>query len=207
MPTPISKLPKSERKALLDDLNYLNTEEIKTFCNRHSIPYTIALAEPSHRRGRSKSQECDRKGVILQRIRHFLQTGNVLPQTRFSSSVISFDALPEELTPDDKLFHGQYEKKNRKLLAILKVLTNGHFREGAIARIVLREFWSSGKAPTLKEFATAWLQASNEHTAPNPEWAFLSDLSRKADTSDWKKMRAKTAAQVIKTLNRICPEP
>lgn len=204
MPAPISKLPKSERQPLLDALNYLNTAEIKAFCKRHSIPYTIALADQGRRGG--KSQGCDRKGVILHRIRHFLQTGDVLPQTRFSSSVISSDVLPEELTPDDKLFYGQYEKKNRNLLAALKDLTNGHFREGAIARIVLREFWSSGKAPTLKEFAAAWLQASNKHTAPNPEWAFLSDLSRNADTSDWKKMRAKKAAQAIKTLHRICPE-
>lgn len=205
MPSPISKLPRDERQALLDDLNYLNSAEIKTFCKRHSIPYTIGL--PAQGRRGAKSKECDRKGVILRRIRHFLQTGNVLPQTRFSSSVICFDALPIKLAPDDQLFYGQYEKKNRKLLAALRDLTNGNFREGAIARVVLREFWSNGKAPTLKELAAAWLQASNEHTAPNPEWAFLSDLSRKADTNDWKKMRAKKAAQVIKTLHRICPEP
>lgn len=60
-----------------------------------------------------------------------------------------------------------------------------------------------GKPPTFREFASAWLEASKEHTAPNQEWAFLSDRARKTATSDWKKMRTRKAADVLKTLNRI----
>jgi hypothetical protein len=50
--------------------------------------------------------------------------------------------------------------------ALLKSLTNGHFKEGAIARMLAREFWSMGKAPTFAEYAAAWMQSSTEHTAP-----------------------------------------
>ena len=67
---PISKLPKAQRQQLLHDLNYLNTAEIKSFCQRHSIPYTIAI-ETSEGQSR-KTNEDDRKGVILNRIRLFL---------------------------------------------------------------------------------------------------------------------------------------
>jgi hypothetical protein len=42
--SPISKLLHSEQQVLLDDLNYLNTAEIKSFCKQHSIPYAIAIA-------------------------------------------------------------------------------------------------------------------------------------------------------------------
>jgi hypothetical protein len=41
--SPISKLPEDEQQELLDDLNYLNTAEVKLFCKQHSIPYTIAI--------------------------------------------------------------------------------------------------------------------------------------------------------------------
>jgi hypothetical protein len=58
---------------------------------------------------------------------------------------------------------------------VLKKLTDGRFKNGAIARILARDFWSKGIAPTYEEFASAWVAASDDHTQPNPEWAFLSD--------------------------------
>jgi hypothetical protein len=46
----IAKLPKEEWQQLLNDLNYLNMAEIKSFCQRHSIPYRISIeAEDSMR--------------------------------------------------------------------------------------------------------------------------------------------------------------
>jgi len=89
------------------------------------------------------------------------------------------------------------------MIVLMKELTDGQFRDGAIARILVREFWGRAKAPTFKEFAAAWLQAVQEHTAPNPEWAFLSDRTRATAAKDWKKLRAKKAASVLKQLNQI----
>lgn len=198
---PISHLRTAEQRQLLGDLNYLNVAEIKSFCKRHSIPYTIAIETKDGKL--HKTREDDRKGVMLERIRHFLRTGKVLEETRFRAAVVSFDVLPEQPRAEDRLFYGQYEKRNHALIALLKQLTNGHYKDGAIARILMRDFWSRGKAPTFREFASAWLQASNQHTAPNAEWAFLSDRARHIGTADWKKMRARKAANVIKALNRI----
>jgi hypothetical protein len=116
------------------------------------------------------------------------------------------DSQREELTADDRLFYGQYDERNRAVIALLQELTDGHFRNGAVARILMRDFWSNGRAPTFREFAGAWLQASKEHTEPNPEWAFLSDRAHKRAPADWKKLRAQKAAKVIKTLCRITEE-
>jgi hypothetical protein len=149
------------------------------------------------------TKDVDRKGVMLNRIRHFLQTGLVLEQTCFPAAVVCFDPLPDKITRDDRLFYGQYEKKNRKLIALLKSLTNGQFENGAIARILARQFWSKGEAPTLREYASAWIEASREHTRPNPEWAFLSDRANKLAVSDWKLLRANKASKVMKLLNQI----
>src|SRR5271156_2873753 len=199
--SPISRLPKDERQQLLDDLNYLNISEIRGFCKRHSIPFKIAVeTKDGHRR---ISRDDDRKGVILNRIRHFLQTGVILEETCFRAPVVCFDPLSDRITADDRLFYGQYDKANRAMIALLKSLTGGQFENGAIARILARDFWSSGKAPTFREYASAWTRASREHLKPNPEWAFLSDRASKVAAPDWKKLRRDKASKVLKLLNRI----
>src|SRR5437016_6055403 len=159
--SPISSLPAEQQQELLDDLNYLNIAELKSFCERHSIPYPIAIETKDG--CRRKTNEEDRKGVILNRIRHFLETGVVLEETCFRPSVVCFEALPEKLTQNDRLFYGKYDKTNRIMMALLKDLTSGKFQDGAIARILARDFWTRGKAPTFKEYASAWLQALREH--------------------------------------------
>lgn len=197
----IAKLPKEERQQLLDDLNYLNMAEIKSFCQRLSIPYRIII-ETEDGSTRTTSEQ-DRKGVVLNRIRTLLQKGVIPEETRFDARIVCFDPPPAEFTPDDRLFYGRYDKSNRQMIVLMKELTDGQFRDGAIARILAREFWTRGKAPTFKEFAAAWLQAVQEHTAPNPEWAFLSDRTAGTTATDWKKLRAKKAASVLKRLNQI----
>jgi hypothetical protein len=200
MPT---ALDKDEQQELLDDLNYLTISEIRAFCKRHSIPFRIGVETKDGRRRMTRDD--DRKGVMLNRIRHFLQTGLILEETYFRAPVVCFDPLSDRITADDKLFYGQYDKTNRTMIALLKSLTDGQFRNGAIARILAREFWSSGKAPTFREYASAWTHASREHLRPNPEWAFLSDRASKVAVRDWKELRRQKAAKVIKLLNQIPP--
>jgi hypothetical protein len=173
LPFLIPNLSTKERQELLQALNYLNLAEIKSFCNKHSIPYTIVFETADG--NRSKTTDVDRKGLILNRMRHFLKTGEILGETCFRST----------------------------LIALLRNLTHGKFADGAIARILAREYWTRGDAPTLKEYASAWLEAQREHTKPNPEWAFLSDRAYKTVGSDWKKMRTSKAKRVIKILNTI----
>jgi hypothetical protein len=189
------------QRELLDDLNDLNTAEIKSFCKRHSIPYAITIETKDGCRRRTMDD--DRKGVMLNRMRHFLQTGVILGETCSRAAVVSLDPLPDKLTAADRLFYGQSDKTNHTMLALLKDLTGGRFRNGAIARILARDFWTNGEAPTFGEYASAWLQAFREHTKPNPEWAFLSDRASNATIADRKKLRASRASRVMKTLNRI----
>lgn len=200
MPSLISNLNTSEQRALLEDLNYLNMGEIKTLCRRHSIPYAIWIETGS---GRRKTSDHDRKGVILSRIRHYLLTGDVLNETCFPETVVCFDNLSKNIKATDRLFYGQYDKKSNAMISLLERLTNGQFRNGAIARILAREFWSKGSAPTYQEYAEAWVDARENHKRPNPEWAFLSDRSDRKDIANWKQLRARKAQQVLKILNRL----
>lgn len=200
MPEPfLTSLTEAETNELLDDLNYLNMAEIKSFCRAHEIPFTIRV-EGAERKRRN---EIDRKGKILERIRHFLATGEVLPATCFPSKVVCFERITTQPSPDDRLFYGQYDKNNRAVLGLLKGLTAGKFRDGAIARIVAREFWSKGEAPTFQTYAAAWLDAAGEKSEAHHEWAFLTDRARGTAGSNWKRLRARKAARVMKRLNAI----
>ena len=197
----ISKLPKGERQALLDDLNYLNISEIKSFCKRHAIPYRIAIETKDGRR--TLTRDDDRKGVVLNRVRHFLLTGAILSETCFPAAVVCSDPVSDDIAADDRLFYGQYDKTNRTMITLLKALTDGEFKNGAIARMRARDFWSRGKAPTFREYASAWIDASREHLRPNPEWAFLSDRANKVVVRDWARLRKQKASRVMKVLDRI----
>jgi hypothetical protein len=198
--SPIAHLTGTERRQLFDDLYYLNTAEIKSFCNRHSIPYRIWIETSA---GRRRTNEDDRKGVMLERIRHFLRTRKILPETCFPARVVNLDPARDTLNADDRLFYGQYDKSSRAMMSLLADLTDGQFKDGAIARILARSFWTRGEAPTFKEFAATWLEAKRNHTGPDPEAAYLSDLAAGSAPADWKKLRVAKAAKVIKILDRI----
>jgi hypothetical protein len=199
---PIHKLSISEQRKLLDGLNYLNLGELKSFCRQHSIPYAIAIENTDGSPRRTGND--DRKGVMLQRLRHFLTTGAILEETCIPAAVVCLDPPVKRLTASDRLFFGQYDKTNRSMVALLKRLTAGRFRHGAVARILALEFWTTGEAPTFGAFASAWLEAIGERSKPNPEWAFLSDRATRGTIPGWKALRARTASRVLKTLNRIC---
>ena len=52
----------------------------------------------------------------------------------FNARIVCFDPPPAELTPDDRVFYGRYDKSNRQMIALMKELTDRQFRDGAIAR-------------------------------------------------------------------------
>src|SRR5215212_3698640 len=47
MPNFLSQLTKGEQARLLEELNYMNLEEIRAFCSARGIPYKIMAKYPS----------------------------------------------------------------------------------------------------------------------------------------------------------------
>lgn len=89
------------------------------------------------------------------------------------------------------------------MMALLEKYSEGKFRNGAIARILAREFWTKGIAPSFKEFAEAWLMDYNQHDKPNAEWTFLADKAEGKNTTEWKKLRIQKAKSVLKILKSL----
>jgi hypothetical protein len=199
MPTLVKHLSKSQRDELFKNLNYLNTKEYRRFCDKHKIPYAIYIRTA---KGLGKTSEQDRKKVVLERIRHYLNTGKIRDCTVFSASVVSRTRL-KRFTPSTRLHFGQYEKYNRHFLKVMKSLTNGAFRDGMLARVVIREFWTNGQAPTLKHYAKAWLSSTEGDLKNHPEAAYLTDLAAGLADSDWKKVRVQKAGAALKILDNL----
>ena len=82
----LSQLTASERARLLEELNYMNLEEIRGFCSERGIPYRI-VAESSN--GKVKAtKDTDRKPIVLARVRRYLTTGQVGQPTRIPAPIV-----------------------------------------------------------------------------------------------------------------------
>ena len=199
---PFSKLTKTERTRVRQEIYYLNSGEIKTICDKHRIPYRILIEKPDG--GTRSTGEKDRQKITIKRLLHYFETGETLAATAFKEEIVRPDGLPKEFGPEDRLYYGCYDKKNPKLIELLRSLTNGKYKNGAVARILMREFWAKGQAPTLREFAKAWLKAREDYSLKkHPEAAYLTDLSRGNAGSDWKSVRKEKAGEILKILDKI----
>jgi hypothetical protein len=204
MSGPLSQLDPADQRELLDDLNYLNLQEIRSFCDRHAIPYRIVVERTD---GRTKpTRDTDRKPAILHRIRHYLATGERLEATCLPARVVREDGPPARPRPTDRLYYRWYSKAHGPVIALLKDLTGGRFENGALARVLIMEFWTGGQAPTFVEFADAWLSAKDRsRQLLSADYAFLTDLRGGRAGPDWKAMRRRKAERVLDTLAAIAP--
>jgi hypothetical protein len=195
-------LTRPERARLLEDVNYLNLEELRGVCADRGIPYRILAAYPD---GRVRvTRDTDRKPIVLARVRRYLTTGRTGQPTRIPAAIVRNGGPPARLTPRDRLYYRWYAKEFDSVMRLLGDLTGGRFRDGAVARIVAMEFWTRGVAPTFEQFARAWTKTKDEqHRLLTPEYAYLTDLRHGRAGGDWKATRTARAKSALKTLARL----
>jgi hypothetical protein len=200
----LSQLTKSEQARLLEELNYMNLEEIRGFCSERGIPYRI-VAECASGKMRA-TKDTDRKPIVLARVRRYLRTGQVGQPTRISAQIVRQENPPARPGPRDRLYYRWYAKEFEGVMRLLRDLTAGRFRDGAVARVLAMEFWTRGEAPTFEEFARSWTKAkAKEDRLLTPEYAYLTDLRHQRAAGDWKALRKAKAESARKTLARIAP--
>jgi hypothetical protein len=200
----LSQLTKSEQARLLEEMNYMNLEEIRGFCSERGIPYRIAAAYPN---GKVKAtKDTDRKPIVMARVRRYLTTGRVGQPTRIPTEIVRDENPPARLGPRDRLYYRWYAKEFEGVMRLLRDLTAGRFRDGAVARVLAMKFWTRGEAPTFEEFARSWTKAkAEEHRLLTPEYAYLTDLRHQRADGDWKALRKAKAKSALETLARIAP--
>ena len=202
MPNFLSQLAKSEQARFLEELNYMNLEEIRGLCAERGIPYRI-VAEYSN--GKVKAtKDTDRKPIALARVRRYLRTGHAGQATRIPAQIVREKHPPARLGPRDRLYFRWYAKEFEGVMRLLRDLTGGRFRDGAVARVLAMDFWTRGEAPTFEEFARSWTNAKAEqHRLLTPEYAYLTDLRHQRAGGNWKALRKAKAKSALETLARI----
>jgi hypothetical protein len=204
MPNFLAQLTKKEHALLLEELNYLNLEEIRGFCSPRGIPYRVLAEYPN---GKVKAtKDTDRKPIVLARVRRYLSTGQTGRPTRIPAAIVREERPPARLGPHDRLYYRWYAKEFEGVMRLLRDLTAGRFRDGAVARIIAMEFWSRGQAPTFEQFARAWTKTrAEQHKLLTPEYAYLTDLQHQRAGDGWKALRTAKARSALATLARIAP--
>ena len=204
MPNFLSQLTKREQARLLEELNYMNLEEIRGFCSARGIPYKI-VAESSNGKV-TATKDTDRKPIVLARVRRYLATGKVGPPTRIPAEIVREENPPARLGPRDRLYSRWYAKEHEGVARLLRDLTAGRFQDGAVARVLAMEFWTRGEAPTFDGFAGSWTKAkTEEQRLLSPEYAYLTDLKHRRADGGWKALRTAKARSALKTLAKIAP--
>jgi hypothetical protein len=204
MPNLLSQLTASERARLLDELNYMNLEEIRGFCSARRIPFRV-VAEGVDGKVRV-TKDADRKPILLARVRRYLSTGDPGHPTCIPASIVRDGGPPARPGPGDRLYYRWYAKEFTQVLRLLGRLTAGRFRDGAVARVLAMEFWTRGEAPTIEQFARSWVEAkAEEHRLLTPEYAYLTDLRNRGADAGWKAARIVKARSALKTLAKIAP--
>ena len=182
----------------------MNLEEIRGFCSARGIPYRIVAERPNGKVTATK--DTDRKPIVLARVRRYLTTGEVGPPTLIPAEIVREENPPTRLGPRDRLYYRWYTRKHDGVMRLLRDLTAGRFRDGAVARVLAMEFWTRGEAPTFEEFARSWTKAKAEqHRLLTPDYAYLTDLRHQRADGDWKALRKAKAKSALKTLAKIAP--
>jgi len=177
------------------NIYYLNMQELKDIANKYNIPIKIYAETPNLK------QTChiDRKNIIIDKIIKTL-LGKPTRPTIYPKSVIRTTKIIN-LTPKSKVYYGQYKNGNNKILALMKKLTDGKFKYGAISCMVINKYWSKGKAPTYEQFAKTYMYEYN-NPIDHPEWQYIQFMRKYNDKSKWTKIRSRIAKSVINKINQ-----
>ena len=201
----MSRAAEAERRRLTELVQYLNLEEMKRYCGRHRLALYIHVETGDAARPLARTSDRDRKDVVLRRILDFALEGRRTGPTVYRLEVVGAGPLPAPITARTRVRYGQYEKHNPAFVAKLVELTGGRYRNGMIARLTLRDFWTAGVAPTMKQLAAAWIEATEEHArkGPRPEGAYLADLARGHGREGWKELRVEKAREALRRLGAL----
>ena len=206
MPNLLARLSKSEQARLLEELNYMNLEEIHGFCSARGIPFKVIAEYPNGKVRATK--DTDRKPIVLARVRRYLATGDVGQPTQIPAKIVREEGPPAQPRSNDRLYYRWYAREHQGVIRLLRELTGGRFENGAVVRVLAMKFWTRGEAPTFEEFARSWTKAkAGEDRLLTPEYAYLTDLKHQRADGDWKALRTAKAKSALKTLARIAPAP
>ena len=187
-------------KEILEDMNYINLAEIRSISEELGIPYKILYKKGNRL---CKTSAFDRKDVLLERIRTYAATRKLPAPTVLAEKVVDLGPIPAKPQKTDLIKFGQFKHGHKGIENLLDELSDRKFKDSALARDVLRDFWLNGRAPNYKKFLQAWYKAVENHKQPKAEWAYLTDLGNGMEMTKWKEYRIERANRAVQFLRRM----
>lgn len=176
---------------------YLNINELKIVAEKYHIPYHVYYKENNLVK---KSPVLLKKRDIIKNILEFLN--NKQPHKFIiKSNLVNFNKV-ENLKLRDYVYFGQFNYKTAKDL--ITPLLN-HELEGAIIFLMIYDLWKKQRLFTYQQLAIYYNKYYyNYKEMEHPEWAYLTDLSKKnIDIQTWKNYRKEIAKKVINLIRKI----
>lgn len=166
-------------------------EELKNLCDYYELPNK------------------GKKGAIIERIKHFLQTGEILSTKKLPQISLAQKGKDYPLKSSTLIVKGAY-KNDLATRKFFQKLIGEYFHFTAFGQDWISDRWQRGKPPTYGEFAKYWEQESekrkNSLAKPKEEWAYISFLqkfqkehsngSKQQAMTAWEKVRAEKVAKV-----------
>ena len=191
-------LSDQDKTELESALNYMKMEELKKFCEKHSLSVS------------------GKKGPLIQRILHYLKTNERIDEPEIPAISRAPKGAISELKPGALILHGLY-KNDPRTKAFMKTLVGERFHFTAFGQDWIQERQLAGNPPTYRDFASFWEEEMKNRQNPdykaNPkaEWAYLNFAQRyKAEHgnerdvgSAWNKLRAEKAEWAEKILSSL----
>ena len=192
----LKKLSDAKCKELFEALYFMKVKELEDLCEHLQIP----IDGP--------------KGEIIERIKHFVNTGERMPITPLPEISRAQKNKEYPLQPGTLILFDSY-KNDAKTRAFFKKLIGNHFHFTSFGIDWINARWKAGNPPTYQEFAHMWQKEVDRRkntppAEPKKEWAyinFLQQYSIEHPTATaaqariaWKKERDAKVQQVMEIL-------
>ena len=178
-------------------LVFLNMDQLKSICSNYGIYYNIFIERNNNV---IKTSEVDHKETIINNISYYLKKNKIPPKTLYKKKIVNFDKL-KKISKEDFIFYGQYKTTNKIILNLLKELTNGNFKFGAISQKIIRKIWKSNKLITYENFAKLWEKENEKGEINYPELAYNQFMKKYGSTEEWYNYKRNIMKELSKTFN------
>lgn len=178
-------------------LVFLNMSQLKSICDNYKIYYNIFIEKDNKI---VKTSEVDHKETIINNISYYLKKKKVPPKTLYKKKIINFEKI-NKVSKNDFIYYGQYKTTNKNILNLLKELTDGKFKFGAISQKIIRKTWKNNELITYENFAKLWEKENKKGDINYPELAYNQFMKKHGSTEEWYKHKKNIMKELSKLIN------
>ena len=124
----------------------------------------------------------------------------VPPKTLYKKKIINFEKI-NKVSKNDFIYYGQYKTTNKNILNLLKELTDGKFKFGAISQKIIRKTWKNNELITYENFAKLWEKENKKGEINYPELAYNQFMKKHGSTEEWYKHKKNIMKELSKLIN------